>query len=190
MGFHSERNGRKADGDQQGEPAPDDAAGESGITNLVTAAQRGDRRAWAELIRRFNPLVLSVIKNYRLSYDDCQDVRQTVWLQLYENITRLREPRALPGWIRTTTRNEALHQVIRAGRAQPMDPSTLAALPDQHYDPEIDGKLLRFERDRAIHDGLTEIEPGQRKLLLLLHLSAVIENEKKEEPTLCVTPTN
>ena len=169
MGFDVQLTSTIVERERQEESVPADSIHRSCLTELVAAAQQGDHAAWEKLIQRFNPLVVAVIRKYRMSHDDAQDVRQTVWMLLYENIGRLREPKALPGWIKTTTRNEALQQLNRAGRAQPMDPETLACLPNQQYDPEIDSELLRFERDRAIHDGLAEIEPRQRKLLLLLH---------------------
>lgn len=172
MGFEFDGNGVNTEIDSPATGDSNESTGESSVARLVRLAQRGDRAAWETLIHRFNPLVVSVIRSYRLSYDDSQDVSQTVWLLLHENIARLREPRALPGWIRTTARNEALHQVTRAGRTQPMDPSTLALLPNQHDDSDVDGNLLRFERDRVIRDGLTEMGPRQRELLLLLHAEA------------------
>jgi len=62
------------------------------------------------------PLVVAITRGYRLSLADAQDVGQMVWLKLFENIAKLREPQALPGWICTTTKREALRQL--SGRAR------------------------------------------------------------------------
>src|SRR6478609_5310769 len=106
----------------------DTEAAELAMAALVLGAQSGDVRAWQEIIRRFTPLVVSVTRGYRLSVEDAQDVSQVVWLKLFENISLLREPKALPGWVRTTAQRESLRHLKIAWRTQPMDPSTLAGI--------------------------------------------------------------
>ena len=89
-----------------------------GLSELVRAANNGDSSAWNALVSRYTPLVESVTRRYRLSLSDAEDVSQVVWLRLFENLRRLREPRALPGWIRTTTKNEALRLLALGRRAE------------------------------------------------------------------------
>jgi RNA polymerase sigma factor (sigma-70 family) len=136
---------------------------------LVLGAQDGDVHAWQEIIRRFTPLVISVTRGYRLSVEDAQDVSQVVWLKLFENISQLREPRALPGWVRTTAQRESFRQLKSARRTQAMDPSALACIEREPTGPDVDSGLLQLEREQAVTDGLHEIEPQHRTLLILLH---------------------
>jgi len=150
----------------------DDEAARRGeaLCDLVEGAQRGDAAAWRELITRFTPLVISVARGFRLSAEDCDDVSQIVWLKLYENIRRLREPRALPGWIRTTTRHETLRQLRASGRTLVMDPGLLASFDFASDLPEVDNDLLTAEREQVITNGLDEMDPQHRSLLILLHV--------------------
>ncbi|MBA2389517.1 MAG: sigma-70 family RNA polymerase sigma factor [Geodermatophilaceae bacterium] len=137
-------------------------------TDLVEAAARGDQEGWDEIVQRYLPLVFSVIRRYRLSPKDAEDVSQTVWLRLVEHLDTIREPRALPMWIATTTRNEALRLVSAHRRTTPVDPlgtSTLDAVADTR---DVDEQLLGAERQQAMRDGLAELPPRQRELLLLL----------------------
>lgn len=149
----------------------DDEVERSGraLCELVHGAQKGDPRAWRELVSRFTPLVNSVARGFRLSAEDSEDVGQVVWLKLYENIRRLREPRALPGWIRTTAKHETLRQLRAMGRTLVMDPALLASFDFAADLPEVDNDLLRVEREQVISAGLSEIEPHCRTLLVLLH---------------------
>jgi RNA polymerase sigma factor (sigma-70 family) len=137
------------------------------VSDLVAAAAGGDRGAWDGLVERYMPLVLSVVRRYRLNDKDAEDVSQTVWLRLVEHLDKIREPRALPGWISTTTRHEAL-AVIKAGRrTEPVDLESFL----QYVvvdGPLIEDDLLRIERAQALRDGLDELSPDQRRLLLLL----------------------
>ena len=88
---------------------------------------RGNQAAWAGLVERFAPLISSVIGRYRLAPSDAGDVRQTVWLRLVEHIEDLREPLALPGWIATTTRNEAQRVLSARRRIHLVDPQVQSA---------------------------------------------------------------
>jgi DNA-directed RNA polymerase specialized sigma24 family protein len=92
------------------------------VADLVARASTGDQQAWDALVDRFLPLVTSVISRFRLSQADAEDVNQTVWLRLVEHLDDLREPGALPGWLVTTTRNEALRLVRKVDRQRPTDP--------------------------------------------------------------------
>src|SRR6476660_8119953 len=73
-------------------------------TELVRAAIDGDRRAWDALVVRYSPLVVQITRRYRLRPSDSDDVFQVVWLRLLQQLGKLREPRALPGWIASTAR--------------------------------------------------------------------------------------
>jgi RNA polymerase sigma factor (sigma-70 family) len=136
---------------------------------LLNAVRRGECRAWTELVRRFQPLVRAIAHGYRLNDRDAEDVGQTVWLRLVENIDRIREPRALPSWLITTTRHESLRLVRAYRRTIPVDPlddPTLDIEPDHTTD--IDAELLRGEEATVLAGALAELPTLQRELLLLL----------------------
>jgi RNA polymerase sigma factor (sigma-70 family) len=137
------------------------------VALLVAAAAGGDPGAWNAIVDRYLPLVCSVTRAHRLSRRDAEDVNQTVWLRLVEHLDDIREPRALPGWITTTARRECL-RLIRAGhRELPVDPLSDVAI-EVTDDIGVDAELLRAERHQALRDGLAELAPADRRLLLLL----------------------
>src|SRR5439155_108922 len=84
------------------------------VVALVTRASGGDQDAWYELVDRYAPLVYTICTRYRLSNHDIEDVGQNVWLLLVEQLGKLREPAALPGWLATTTARECLRVVTAA----------------------------------------------------------------------------
>ena len=123
--------------------------------------------AWNDLVDRFLPLVTGVIRKFRLPMSDADDVNQTVWLRLVEHLDDIREPRALPGWLVTTARNESLRIIRLRGRDTPTDPqSAIMERPDET--PDMDADLLGDERAQALREGLEELPEGRRRLLLLL----------------------
>ncbi|WP_234359140.1 RNA polymerase sigma factor [Plantactinospora sp. BC1] len=154
-------------------PAPEVPTSDAILAGLVSAAANGDEFAWVELVRRYAPLVLSVIRAHGLNRTDAADVNQTVWLRLVEHLGRVREPAALATWLATTTRREC-YRLVRVGRrTQPFDPldeaveATIGALlpPDLRTPDE---NLLRAERRQALRDGFGQLPARCRELLSLL----------------------
>ena len=138
------------------------------LAALVHAAREGRQDAWDAIVDRFLPLVGAIIRRHRLSEADGDDVSQTVWLRLVEHLDALREPEALPGWIRTTTRNECLRVLAARGRVQVVDPQEGGSFPDSSSDRAVDDELLAAERRQALREALAELPAGRRDLLLLL----------------------
>jgi len=147
------------------------------VDELVARARAGDQASWNALVDRFLPLVNAVIAKFRLSSADADDVNQTVWLRLVEHLGDLREPRALPGWLVTTTRNEALRIIRLRGRDTPVDPQgyTLERIGEQ---PELDEELIRDERVQALREAMLELPAGRRELLELLLMDPPISYDE------------
>lgn len=135
---------------------------------LVTSAAAGTQDAWDELVERFSPLLVSVLLRSGMTGAELQDVAQTVWLRLIEHLGSIRDPRALPGWLVTTARREAIRVSRAARRVQPRDPSdeSWAAVPTPEVDPGM--ALERSEREAALLEGFAMLNARQRQVLLLL----------------------
>jgi RNA polymerase sigma factor (sigma-70 family) len=144
--------------------------GEQTVTNLVEAARRGDKRAWDAIVDRFAPLVWSVCLRHGLSPADAQDVGQGVWLRLVEQLDRIRDPAALPGWLVTTTRRECyrVHEV--AVRRDALERRSVNETLTSPVEPEVDDWLFAAERQAALRDAFADLgEPCRRLLALLFH---------------------
>jgi RNA polymerase sigma factor (sigma-70 family) len=84
------------------------------VATLVMRARNGDELAWDALVERYAPLIWSLCRRYRLDGADAGDVGQNVWLQLVDQLGKIRDPAALPGWLATTTRRECQRVLDRA----------------------------------------------------------------------------
>jgi RNA polymerase sigma factor (sigma-70 family) len=151
-----------------GEPRQPDGDGRTDVAALVAAAALGDAAAWAEIVHRYTRLLVKVLLPYRLTSGELEDVAQTVWLRLIEHLDELREPRALPRWIITTARREAMHAAGRSARVQPADPHDATWSARLVTDEDHDAGLVRAERHEALLEGLGTLSPRQRELLVLL----------------------
>jgi len=137
------------------------------VVALVTRASGGDQDAWNELVDRYASLVYTICTRYRLSNHDIEDVGQNVWLLLVEQLGKLREPAALPGWLATTTARECLRVVTAASKAgrlsTGLDDSVLFV-----DDTAIDEEILVAERNAALRVAFTGLPPRCQRLLSML----------------------
>ena len=150
------------------------------IKDLVAAALDGDQQAWSALHERFTPLISRVCRQFRLFGTDAEDVSQVVWLRLVQHLKQLREPQALPGWIATTAKREALRVVKSGRRTQPVD-----AMSDYRFDRvdsgDLHSDLERLERAQAVREALGDLRTEQRELLIMLHAEPKIPYQEISE---------
>jgi RNA polymerase sigma factor (sigma-70 family) len=138
------------------------------VSELVTRARDGDQQAWDALVDRYAPLVWSICRRCGLGHADAEDVAQTVWLHLVDQLHRLRDPDALPGWLVTTTRRACLQARDKARRTDTPAPLPDAAdLPDPHA-PAAEDALLAAERRAALREAFTTLPPRCQQLPALL----------------------
>ena len=138
------------------------------VIALVARVGDGDQEAWDELVERYAPLVWSVCNRYQLNRTDIDDVGQTVWLLLVEQLGNLRVSAALPGWLATTTQRECL-RVLRAARRYDLtiSPEDSPASPDQ-ADAMIEEEILAAELNAALRAAFADLPPRCRQLLSML----------------------
>lgn len=139
------------------------------VVALVARAADGDQDAWDEIVERYAPLLWSICVRYRLSPDDSKDVGQTVWMLLVEQLGRLREPAALPGWLATTTQRECMRVLGVSRRTNQFAWTTLDDESQQYPDSvDIEQELIAAERDAALRVAFGELSPHCQQLLAMM----------------------
>jgi RNA polymerase sigma factor (sigma-70 family) len=137
------------------------------VVALVARAAGHDQDAWNELVERYSPLVWAICARYRLSSHDIEDVNQSVWLRLVEQLGNLREPAALPGWLATTTSRECL-RVLRAGYRHDSFGQAPDELPPSPDAALIEEEIIAAERNAALRAAFAELPAQCRQLLAML----------------------
>jgi RNA polymerase sigma factor (sigma-70 family) len=142
--------------------------GHTDLATLLRAASEGDQEAWNAITDRFTSLLWSVARSYRLGSDDAEDVVQNTWLRLLENLTRIDNPEALPGWLATTARREALGILRRRGRTVLTRDEDLGVDLADPTSTELDSALLEDERDVELWASFAKLPERCQQLLRVL----------------------
>jgi RNA polymerase sigma factor (sigma-70 family) len=138
------------------------------IADLVTRARNGDERAWTALVERYAPMIWAICRKYRLGDADAQDVGQSVWMRLVDQLDQVHDPAALPGWLATTTRRECA-RVLRITRRTHAAGSAPDAreIPDEDSDA-AEREVLAAERRAALRAAVSDLPPCCQRLIAVL----------------------
>lgn len=137
------------------------------VAAQVLAAADGDQEAFDGLVDRYAGLVWSVLRSYQLRAADAEDAFQTTWLRLVEHLDRIREPRAVGGWLATTARHEAWRLIRRADRSRPVPDDELDVV-DEVGGDQAPVAVLEMERDDELWAAFRSLEGRCRQLLRVL----------------------
>jgi RNA polymerase sigma factor (sigma-70 family) len=139
------------------------AAGDGGdLRRLIATAQAGDARAWEALVSRFGPRLMRVARTHGLNRHEAEDAVQETWVQCLRNLHQVREPRALGGWLTTTTRRESLR--LRE-RTRNEDPTGDEVGVDRPADESPVRELEAAEARAAVARAFDELPPHHRELM-------------------------
>ena len=130
---------------------------------LVAAACDGAPEAWAEIVARYERLVVGVVGSFRLQEADAADAAASTWLRAMEGLPALREPERLGGWLRTIARRECLGVLRQTVVEEPCDIAA-AAVPAAEPGPEA--LVVACEVGRVITDVMAHL-PGRGQQLIL-----------------------
>jgi RNA polymerase sigma factor (sigma-70 family) len=81
--------------------------------DVASLASEGDEAAQRELVRRFEPVVFSLVLRIVRRADAAEDLTQEIFLRLFNALEERGPTRNPAGWIRTVARNTTFDYVNR-----------------------------------------------------------------------------
>lgn len=131
---------------------------------LVRECLAGTEEAWAALIDKYKKLIYSIPIKWNLSREDANDIFQAVCVDLYTELPRLREPRALPKWLIQAT----VHRCTRLRQQQSRfvdDEITDQLTPSA---PAADAIVAEVEREQVVRDSIASLPSRCAELVRML----------------------
>src|SRR5262245_60399514 len=148
-------------------------------SELIRAAQKGDRSAFEVLVRQYDQAVLRLALHLTGSEADARDIYQEAFLKAYRHIANFRFECSFYTWIYRIVTNLCLDH-LRKRQTRREDPQTVIDSSGREMDvlervsddraganPERD--LMRRELGAKIAQALTRLTPRERMVFELKH---------------------
>jgi RNA polymerase sigma factor (sigma-70 family) len=129
---------------------------------LVGACLNGDERAWSALIQKYKNLIFSIPVKYGAGQEDAADIFQSVCMEIFTELPRLRDPGAFRSWLITVTAHQAFHWKKRTRRrgeeALSSEEETLATEPS----PDL---IEQVEQEQVLREAIARLSPRCQELI-------------------------
>ena len=140
---------------------------------LVERVQKGDKRAFDLLVRKYQQKVVGVISRYISDWSECQDVAQETFIRAYRAIAAFRGDSQFYTWIYKIATNTAKNHLVSQARRPPTDDIAIddAVLLDggtrlkDGATPERE--LMRQEIEQTVFDAVEQL-PEDLKIAITL----------------------
>ena len=149
--------------------------------------QKGDARAFRELVRRHESKVYSLSLRMLGDSAEAEDVSQEVFVAVHRHLPRFRGDCKLSTWIYRVTRNQCLNRIkYLEHRATDGEPDTdrtdaaLAAASGEHLAmpaPRPDKALLGAEERAAVQTAMQKLSAEHRMLVVLRDIEGLDYDE-------------
>jgi RNA polymerase sigma factor (sigma-70 family) len=141
-------------------------AGEWSSKRLVAECLAGNEQAWNVLVDRYKSLIYSIPVRYGAAPQDAADIFQSVCLDLFNELPRLREPEALQGWLIRVATNKCYHWKRRqASRSEHSDNGDLEIASQADLPANV---LADLEREQFVRQAIEQLPPRCRQMIELL----------------------
>jgi RNA polymerase sigma factor (sigma-70 family) len=140
-------------------PAAPSAVDQPTGNQLLSALAAGDDAAWQTTVRRYERLLRSSARGVLRNDADVDEAVQRTWVLLLRNAGRIHDAEALPGWLATTARREALAIVRGQQRTVPTDDLGEHVAPEE---TDMAGGLMRMELRSALLRAVDTLPESQR----------------------------
>jgi RNA polymerase sigma factor (sigma-70 family) len=114
---------------------------------LERFVQVRDEAAFAALVERHGPMVLSVCRRVLPDADDANDAFQATFLVLVRKADSLKDPDTLAGWLYGVAYRTAQNARVEAARRSHHERQAAAVRPDPAYDDSVDRLLPLLDQE-------------------------------------------
>ena len=132
-------------------------------TQLIERCRSGDRKAFEALLAEYEKPVFNAAYRMLNSRDDAQDITQTVFLKVFENIDQFDPSRRFFSWIYRITLNESINWLGKKNRLEPLTHE--AAFEGKGPEQEVESASVSSNVQAA----LMTIKSDYRSVVVLKH---------------------
>jgi len=154
--------------DTQYQPAMADLQADEpgGDGQLVRECLAGNELAWNSLIERYKRLIYSIPYKYHASPEDCADIFQSVCLDLYAELGKLRKVESLKSWIISI----AVHKCLQWKRQQRGNVELDATEQEQADVTSVAAPdfMIEVQQEQLVREAVAKLKPRCAEMIRLL----------------------
>ena len=142
-------------------------ATDSPNARLIKECLEHNEQAWHALVDRYGRLVASIPRRMSIPPEDAADIFQSVFLDLFNELPRLREPKALLAWLISATTHKCYRW--RRGREMlsgPSDADWLETIDEKA--PIAPDQMAKLETEQTVREAIASLPPRCREMIELL----------------------
>jgi len=138
---------------------------------LVLRSLAGDRRAFGKLVSAHQHVLFNVALRMLNDHEDARDVTQTAFLKAWQKLHTYDRRNKFFSWIYRILLNEALNQLRRRRRLEPLDERTVS--PERSPEERTEAN----EISAIVQDALMELGTDHRQVIILRHFHHLSHRE-------------
>ncbi len=150
---------------------------------LVERAQRGDKRAFDMLVRKYQQRIMKVLSRYVRDPMEVQDLAQETFIKAYKALSRFRGDSAFYTWLYRIAINTAKNYLVSQGRRPPQ--SDIDATEAETYEGESalkeyaspEREVLRDEIRDTVFQAIEELPEDLKTAITLRELEGMSYEE-------------
>jgi len=155
---------------------------------VVKAAQAGDRRAFDELVERYQRRVVAVALRMLGNVDDSLEAAQDAFINAYQGLDKLKEPGSFGAWLMRIVTNQSLnYRRARSRRNRLIVSGQSDGRADQENNPLLEQavstepspaeQLAADELSGRLQQGIDELPENLRTALVLFSVGKLPQKE-------------
>lgn len=138
---------------------------------IVMQAQLGSDEAFERLIQRYHARLTYYIRRLTGSVEASEDVLQSVWLNAYKNLPKLRHTEAFRVWIYRIAHNQSMKSLRHDQRYVQLDEPRI-----ETFEDESTNEFTIYD-SVSIHHALNQLSPPHKEVLTLRFLEDLTYQE-------------
>jgi RNA polymerase sigma-70 factor (ECF subfamily) len=131
----------------------------------------GETGAYGELVVRHQRVLYNVALRMTGNREDAQDITQVAFIKAYQKLATFDRSRKFFSWVYRILWNEALNQIQRRPRHEPLEDE----MPAEAAPPDRESEAR--EASALIHEAIQELPADYRQVILLRHFAQLSYQE-------------
>src|SRR5579871_2269398 len=132
---------------------------------LVQECLNGDEQAWDRLIDKYKRLIFSVPIKYGLNPEDAADIFQSVCIDLFSNLSKVRKIESLRSWLITVATHKCFHWKKQQRGEVELDAMEQELAEEIAAAPMV---LQEVQEEQAVRDAILRLTPRCAELVKML----------------------